>query len=221
MHPTIPFPLAHRLHSLTFQTAYTISKTMEEVSFLNAQDFTLASPLNSRLERRLLEWDAPQKLAVLFTYEIPFARRKAFLGGWQLNGDLTFQSGFPVPFPNAAPLAPRSASLPGDQRTRERWFDTSIFPKTGQAPFTLRNFPTRFPDVRFSALKNLDLTLFKDFQLAEKTKLNFRAECYNITNTPWFPRLDTTSVTAANFGNLNLAQTNTVRRFILALRLLW
>jgi hypothetical protein len=208
-------------HGLTFQAAYTVSKTLEQVSFLNAQDFNLANPLESRLERRLLEWDAPQKLAVLFTYELPFWRGKAFLGGWQVNGDLTFQSGFPLPFPNAGPGAARSAKLDGEQRTRERWFDTSVFPRTAQAPFTLRSFPTRFPDVRFPALKNLDLTMFKDFRLAEQVKLNFRAECYNLTNTPWFPRLDTTSVTAANFGSLNLAQTNTVRRFILAMRLLW
>ena len=198
------------------------------MSFLNSQDFNLTSPLSSGLERRLLEWDAPQKLAVLFTYELPFWRGKAILGGWQLNGDLTLQSGFPLPYPNAAPVEARSAKLDGDQRTRELWFDTSLWrdPATGrvvpaQAPFTLRNFPTRFPDVRFSALKNMDLTLFKDFRVTEAIKLNVRAECYNMTNTPWFPSLATTSVTAANFGSLNLAQTNTVRRFILAMRLLW
>jgi hypothetical protein len=93
----------------------------------------------------------------------------ALLGGWQLNGNLTLQSGFPVPFPNAAPVAARSAKVPGDQRTHERWYDTSLWrdPATGrtvpaQAPFTLRNFPTRFPDVRFASLRNLDLSRFKD-----------------------------------------------------------
>jgi len=42
-----------------------------------------------------------------------------------------------------------------------RWFDTSLWqdPATGrsipaQAPFTLRQFPTRFPDVRFSDLRS-------------------------------------------------------------------
>ena len=215
-------------HGLTFQAAYTLSKTLEEVSFLNPQDFNLTSPLSSKLERRLLEWDAPQKFAVLFTYELPIWRGKAFLGGWQLNGDLTLQTGFPLPFPNAAPVEARSAKLSGDRKTRELWFDTSLWrdPGTGrvvpaQAPFTLRSFPTRFPDVRYPALKNLDLTLFKDFRLTEALKLNVRAECYNATNTPWFPRLDTTSVTAANFGSLNLAQTNTARRFIVVMRLLW
>ncbi|MGH9627531.1 MAG: hypothetical protein ACRD7E_04100, partial [Bryobacteraceae bacterium] len=223
----------------TFQAAYTISKTLEAAAFLNPQDFNLGNPLSSRPERRLMEWDVPQKLAVLATYEFPIGRGKALggsmhpvlnalVGGWQLNGNLTVQSGFPVPFPNAAPVAARSAVLPGSERTRERWFDTSLWqdPETGrmvpaQAPFTLRNFPTRFPDVRLPSLKNLDLSLFKDFQLSERVRLNFRGEFYNVTNTPWFPQIGTMSVTAANFGSLNLAQTNGPRRLNLGLRLVW
>jgi hypothetical protein len=223
----------------TLQAAYTISKTLEEVTFLNPQDFNLANPLASRLERRLLEWDAPQKLAVLGTYDLPFGRGKRFansrnsvvnavIGGWQLNGNLTLQSGFPVPFPNAAPVAARSAKLPSDERSNERWYDTSLWrdPATGrtvpaQAPFTLRTFPTRFPDVRFGSLRNLDLSLFKDFAITERIRLNLRVENYNITNTPWFPRTGTDNVTAANFGSLNLSQTNTPKRFMLGARLLW
>src|SRR5262249_21491663 len=128
----------------------------------------------------------------------------------------------------AAPVQARSAKLSGDKQTREVWFDTSLWrdPSTGrtvpvQAPFTLRDFPTRFPDVRFPGLKNMDVTLFKDFRITEGVKLNVRAEGYNISNTPWFPSLANNSVTAANFGSLNFSQTNTVRRFILAMRLLW
>lgn len=147
----------------------------------------------------------------------------------QLRGDLDLLHDVPdLELDVQPPVEARSAELSGNRRTRELWFDTSLWrdPATGrvvsaQAPFTLRSFPTRFPDVRFQALKNIDLTLFKDFRLTEALKLNVRAECYNATNTPWFPRLDTASVTAANFGSLNLAQTNTVRRFILAVRLLW
>jgi hypothetical protein len=188
-----------------------------------------------------MQFDVPQKLAVLGTYELPVGRGKpygnsfhpalnAFVGGWQVNGDLTLQSGFPIQFPNAAPVAARSAELPSEERTLLRWFDTSLWrdPATGrpvpaQAPFTLRDFPTRFPDVRFPGLKNLDLSLFKDFQIREQMRLNFRAECYNITNTPWFSTLDGNgaNVTAATFGALSLSQNNSARRFVLGLRLIW
>jgi hypothetical protein len=223
----------------TLQAAYTISKTLEQVSFLNPQDFNRADPLASRLERRLLEWDAPQKFALLGTYDIPFGRGKRFaksshsvlnalIGGWQLNGNLTLQSGFPVPFPNAAPVEARSAKLSSGERTDERWYDTSLWrdPATGRtvpalSPFMLRNFPTRFPDVRFGSLRNLDLSLFKDFAIGERARLNLRVENYNVTNTPWFPRTGTDNVTAANFGSLNLSQTNTPKRFVLGARLVW
>jgi hypothetical protein len=223
----------------TLQAAYTISKTIEAVSFLNPQDFNLAGPLSSRLERRLLEHDVPQKLAVLGTWDLPVGRKRRFgatmpsvlnaiAGGWQVNGNLTLQSGFPVPFPNAAPVEARTAKLSGDERTRERWFDTSLWrdPATGRtvpalAPFTLRTFPTRFPDVRFESLRNLDLSLFKDFMFGERVRLNLRIENYNVTNQSWFPRLGTDNVTAANFGSLNLAQTNTPKRFVFGARLVW
>jgi hypothetical protein len=228
-------------YGLTLQAAYTLSKTLEEASLLNNEDFILADPLNSPLERRLMQYDVPHKLAVLTTYELPVGRGKrhgsalhpvlnALVGGWQINGDLTLQSGFPIQFPNAAPVAARSAKLPSSERTLLRWFDTSLWrdpatsrPVAAQAPFTLRDFPTRFPDVRFPPLKNLDLSLFKDFQLLERMKLNFRAECYNITNTPWFSTLDGNgaNVTAATFGALSLSQNNSARRFALGLRMIW
>jgi hypothetical protein len=228
-------------HGLTLQAAYTLSKTLEAVSFLNNEDFRLADPLSSALERRLLEFDVPHKLALLWTYELPIGRGKPYgngmhpvlngiAGGWQINGDLTLQSGFPVPFPNAAPVAARSAKLPSEERTLLRWFDTSLWrdPATGrtvpvQQPFTLRNFPTRFPDVRFPPLKDLSFSLFKHFQLREQVRLNFRAECYNITNTPWFSVLDGNgaNVASAAFGAMNLAQRNAPRRIVLGLRLQW
>ena len=223
----------------TFQAAYTISKALEAVSFLNAQDFNLASPLSSPLEYRLAQWDTPQKLAIISTYELPVGRGKrhgaslhpvwnALVGGWQLNGNLTFQSGFPIAFPNAPPVAARSAKLPSDKRSLYQWFDTSLWkdPATGrpvpvQAPYTLRDFPTRFPDVRFSTLKNLDLSLFKDFPIYERLRFNLRIETNNVSNTPWFSSLATNNVTAANFGNLTLSSDNAGRSFGFTGRLVW
>jgi hypothetical protein len=209
------------------------------VSFLNPQDFNLANPLSSRLEYRLMQWDTPQKFTAVSTYELPWGRGKAIgksmpkaldaaIGGWQLNASVTLQRGFPVDFPNAAPVANHSAELPSDQRSLYKWFDTSLWvdPVTGkpvpaQAPFTLRTWPTRFPDVRFTTLKNCDLSLFKDFKIRERVRLNLRLESYNVTNTPWFSSLATTNVTAVNFGNLTLSQNNEPRSFQLGGRLIW
>ncbi|MFN0168929.1 MAG: carboxypeptidase regulatory-like domain-containing protein [Bryobacteraceae bacterium] len=216
----------------TLQATYVVSKTLEAVSLLNAQDFSLRDIGATGLERRLLQFDVPQKLTALGTYEIPVGRGKklgtnmnglwdALVGGWQLNGNLTLQSGFPAAFPNAAPLEARSAVLSGGQQSWTRWFDTSLFPRvSGPAPFTLQTFPTRSPDVRLHGLRNMDASLFKDFRIREGMKLNFRLEWYNITNTPWFPNVNTT-VTSATFGYVTLSQSNTPKRANLGLRLVW
>src|SRR5260370_10231988 len=111
-----------------------------------------------------------------------------------------------------------------------RWFDTSLWqdPATGrsipaQAPFTLRNFPTRFPDVRFSDLKNLNFSAFKDFPIHDRIRFNLRLESYNITNTPWFSTNSATnlSVTSPAFGQLSLGSNNAARSFSLGGRLIW
>jgi hypothetical protein len=223
----------------TFQATYVISKALEAVSFLNAQDFNLADPRASRLEYRLAQYDTPQRFTAASTYELPIGRGRPIgrnmprildyiAGGWQLNGNLIVQAGFPVDFPNAAPLQKGSANLPADQRTVDRWFNTSLWtdpangkPVLAQAPFTLRNFPTRFPDVRFQTLKNLDASLFKNVPIYERLSLNLRIESYNVANTPWFSTIATTNVQAANFGGLRLSQDNQPRSFALGARLMW
>jgi hypothetical protein len=92
-----------------------------------------------------------------------------------------------------------------------------------QAPFTLRNFPTRFPDVRFSDLKNLNLSVFKDFPIREKVRLNVRLEGYNVTNTPWFSTTNAANlnVTSPTFGQLSLSSNNASRAYGLYGRLTW
>jgi hypothetical protein len=228
-------------HGMSFQAAYTIAKTLEAVSLLNPQDFNLANPLSTPLEQRLTQYDVPQKFAILSTYELPFGRGKRWggsmhpilnglAGGWQLNGNLTIQSGFPIDFPNAAPVAAGSAKLSKDKRNMNEWFDTSLWkdPATGrfvqaQAPFTLRNFPTRFPDVRFSDLKCLNMSVFKDFPIHERLRFNVRLEAYDVTNTPWFSTTSAANlnVTSPTFGQLSFSSNNASRSFALYGRLTW
>lgn len=132
------------------------------------------------------------------------------------------QGGFPLDFPNAAPLEARSAKLASDQRNLNRWFDTSLFPRVaGPAPFTLRNFPTRFPDVRFMGVANYDFSLSKDFVILERIKTQIRADAINAFNRPYFTQLNGggANVTNAAFGQLAPAQNNSPRVIYLEFRL--
>ena len=118
-------------------------------------------------------------------------------------------------FPNAAPLEARSAKLPSDQRSPTHWFDTSLFPKVaGPAPFTLRNFPTRFPDVRYMGVENLDFSMLKDIPVfREQVKTQIRADITNSTNHPYFTQMvaNPPNVTSGNFGQIRPQQDNEQR----------
>jgi len=89
------------------------------------------------------------------------------------------------------------------------------------APFTLRNFPSRFPDVRGFGLNNLDLTMAKQFSITEKVKIEYRAEWMNAFNTTYFRRLDggANNVTQPNFGRLRQDPTVDPRIIVMVLRM--
>jgi hypothetical protein len=66
---------------------------------------------------------------------------------------------------------------------------------------------------------NLDLSLFRDFGITERLKAQFRAEAFNLTNTPHFaaPNVD---VNSAAFGTVSATNVNAPNRNLrFALRL--
>ena len=229
---------------LAASVAYTISKTLEQVAPLNAQDVNLNDLPDTKLEKRLYQFDVPQKLAVVMSYELPFGKGKRFgddfhpilngvAGNWNLNMQYVHQSGFPFDHPNAAPLQARSAKLSNDQRDErakangrfdpsvDKWFDTSLFPTAAQAPFTLRNFPTRFPDVRSPALRTWEISVFKDFVIKERVRWQIRGDFQNAFNFPFFGALQTNNVTDSRFGQLRADITNQQRQVALVMKVLF
>ena len=163
------------------------------------------------------------------TYDLPLGRGRRFgsgmnrwangiAGGWTFSGVFMSHSGFPLPFPNAASLVAKSARLSDAQRdglaqqagrahydpSYDVWFDTSLFPRTAQAPFTLQAFPTRFPDVRGKPLNVTDLSMYKEFNIRENVKWQIRCDAHNAGNFPWFGALDSTgnNVARPRFGHL-------------------
>ena len=67
--------------------------------------------------------------------------------------------------------------------------------------------------------RNLDFSLFKNFHIKERLQIEFRAEAFNLTNTPVFGAPGTT-INGANFG-ISTGQSNTARNVQLALKLLF
>ena len=69
-----------------------------------------------------------------------------------------------------------------DQCSLSRYFDTSAFVNPPQYTFgnSARNV------LRSPGLVNFDLALSKNFYVTEGVRVDFRAEAFNLTNTPAF-----------------------------------
>jgi len=162
-----------------------------------------------RRERSIEATDSAGRFVFSSVYELPFGKGKRFasgngamnrvIGGWQLNGVLTLQSGTPLRVRGANNLlADRpnstgvSAALPTDQRTAARWFDTGQF--VNPPDFTFGNVSRLLPDVRGPGTTNLDFSLLKTTQVTERVALQFRAESFNFANHTNLLAPDTTFV---------------------------
>jgi hypothetical protein len=204
---------------------------------LNSQDFLLSSPDASPLEKRLADQiDVPQKFNIAGVYDLPFGKGRHFasdvhkgvdyiIGGWSVNANITYQSGWGINYPNAAQVTAGSAKL--DNPTVAQWFNTSLWNNAAgtrvrsQEPFTLRDFPTRFSDVRVPGYQNWDASISKYFPIYERVRLQFRFEMVNALNHPWYTGIASVDVTNAQFGRLNPAQGNLPRFLKLGLQMQW
>jgi Carboxypeptidase regulatory-like domain/TonB dependent receptor len=180
---------------LWYLASYSFSKTMIHQ---NAP----AKGGNTAWERSLAEFDVPHNLAFSWGYELPIGRGKrwlagargftdALLGGWQMQGILGIRSGRPFTPTISADRANigiggqrpnRLASGKLDNPTVERWFDVSAFATPAQ--FTYGNSGANI--LREDRFKGLDFSIFKQFRVTEGSLLQFRAEVFNLTNTPSF-----------------------------------
>ena len=95
----------------------------------------------------------------------------------------------------------RDPSLPADQRTIARWFDTTAF--AAPAPFKFGNSPRSVS--RGASLVTTDLTLEKSFQLTEGVKFELRGEFYNLLNHANF-NIPGFTYGAADFGVVTSAR---------------
>ena len=235
-------------HGFTTTISYTASKTIEAVSTLNAQDVNLSNLLATGLEKRVTQYDVPQQLSVIGSYDLPFGKGRpllsnmnkyaqAVIGGWTFSGVFMTHSGFPLNFPNAGPLVARSAKFNDAQRDKlaqtkgrtqydpsyDVWFDTSIFPTKSKGTYDVQTWPTRFPDVRTKPLNVADLSLYKEFNFWEKVRWQIRADAHNAANFPWFGALDGNgaNVTNANFGHLRADIGNETRIVVFVMKVIF
>jgi hypothetical protein len=82
----------------------------------------------------------------------------------------------------------------------------SYFDPTAFAPVTGARFGTAgYNSLRGPGTRNFDFSIYRTFHFTERLSAQFRAEAFNLTNTPYF------SNPSANASNLQLNPDGTVR----------
>jgi Carboxypeptidase regulatory-like domain/TonB dependent receptor len=235
------FSANHRsANGLTYLVAYTWSKSIDVgcSGFFGIESCSVQDPYNIEGDRSVSGFDLPHVLSASAVAPLPFGKGRRFansgglfnyiIGNWQLNGILTLTSGRPYnvyissDIPNVGNFAPSTGNVRANQvgdpnlpnPSTSEWFNPSAF--APPAPFTFGNSGRN--SLRANWFKNLDLSLFKDFPFNEKRSLQFRAEAFNLTNTPtWgIPVNDLNNPT--KLGSINNTR-STERQLQLSLKL--
>jgi hypothetical protein len=215
---------------LTFQASLTWSKFMQATEFLNDQDLRPSEVISDQ--------DYPWRFALNGIYELPFGKGKKFLGnanrfvdavlgGWQLQGWFEGQSGEALGFGNVIVRGNlRDIVLPVNKRTAEAWFDIAaanrVFERdpARQLASNLRTLPLRFSYIRADGTNNFDLSLFKNYQITEKFRVQFRAESFNALNHVQFGG-PATGVTNTAFGTITGEKGHGQRQWTFGLKLMF
>jgi hypothetical protein len=189
--------------------AYTYSKSMGEGYGRNEGGLGVTNgyqnPRDRRAARARYGFDVTHNAVINFVYEMPFLNRfkgipGAFLAGWQMNGVSTIRTGFPFTV-TGGNLNTGGFSLPdrvadgrlNDEANRQRWYDITAFRRTDC------NIPTR-PDLcKYGnaamdamvspGMRSVDWSIYKNWRLpflGEQGRFQFRAEFFNLFNTPNF-----------------------------------
>ncbi|MBM3786731.1 MAG: TonB-dependent receptor [Acidobacteria bacterium] len=179
---------------------------------------------NLKNEKSYGALDVPHVFIASFGYELPFLKSNRWLGGWQINGIFSRRSGFPtdirttrIPAGNQlfatinTPDRVNGQSLYLPNRGVDGFFNPAAFSMPGTVTSATGVALTRFGTAarrigRGPIATNLDFSLFKNFKIVERVNAQFRAEAFNLSNTPAFflPGATNSALTIGNpnFGRL-------------------
>jgi Carboxypeptidase regulatory-like domain len=140
--------LAHRFgKGLYFQSAYTYSKSIDDVSTASVAFLTrLNNQTDARASRGLSDFDRRHRFVTSAVYQLPFFANtsgftKAALGGWEASGVLVLQSGAPFSILDPAGGSVYAlASTPSSTATFNPGFGCGNAPSHGSPESRLANW---------------------------------------------------------------------------------
>ncbi len=235
-------------YGIDFQAAYTWSHAIDDSNdplVAPGGDRNIArDSFDLRLDRGSSDYDLRHRLIVNWVYEFPFGMNHTHfnhgfaahaLGGWELAGLSTFQSGHPFDIFSSRdslytgltnrPDLVGDPSIPSDAPRNETGppitaFAVQPFGRPGTLGRNTFTGPTYF---------NTDVTLLKNTKLTERISLQFRAEVYNIFNRIQFDQPGTSGDTLSSPGTFGLSEstltqpdgTTSARQIQLALKVIF
>jgi hypothetical protein len=227
-------------HGLTYLVSYTWSKSLDLgcTGWYGVEGCSIQNPYNLQADKGPAATDLPQIFSAAWVYALPFGKGNlgssskvvnALIGGWNLNGVLSFSSGTPFDVGSGKDIAQTGNYNYGNGYGYERAnLVGSLYPSSkGPAEWiNVASFQTpalgTFGDLGRNSLrsdwnKNLDLSVFRQFPITERFRLEFRFEMFNATNTPVWA-VPVSSLEAPNFGTVTHTA-NVPRQLQFALKL--
>lgn len=224
-------------NGLTLLASYTFGKALDQNSTTNnSTTGSQRTPQNTqdfRADWGLADFHRTHQFSASFNYDLPFGRGRGFFGdakgltqrffgGWQINGIITALSGRPfTPQYSAGDISQQRPDIIGDPYAnipagllfnpaafrRPVAADGDVYGNAGRNILIGPNF------------RSLDLSLFKNVTLREKTRLQLRWEVFNVFNRPNF-QTPQNLLDAADVGRSRLTS-NEAREMQFAIKLIF
>jgi hypothetical protein len=232
-------------HGLQYTVAYTWSHATDNSN--GAFSINTNSPIFVDASGRVLlgankgNSDTDQRHAFVLSslYELPFGRNKQFgsgwsglvdnvLGGWQFNNIVSLGTGTPfdITIDGVRPdvLGPVSIGSLQSVKGGKQWITAAtgafVDPPRISGPNSPFTRPGTLGRNHFygPGYGSWDASLFKNFTLTERVKMQFRAEGFNILNHPQFVSPDANVRDGSGFGVINNTRQFSERQIQFAFR---
>jgi hypothetical protein len=226
----------------TILVAYTWSKFISDADTITTwldPTGTLQDYNNLKAEKTLLGSDVPQHVVFSYVYDIPMGKGHRLFGnvnsiadkfvtGWGVNGVSNFQKGLPLGLTTSSNIVGNynggsrpnvvyncDKTISGDITSKlTEYFNTACF--SPPAAFTLGSESRTDPNLRGPGIANWDFALFKTTQIAERYRIQFRMEVFNLFNRVQFGQPGLTDGNSS-FGVIS-SQSNSPRLIQFGLR---
>ncbi len=224
---SVQVELNHRFdHGFSILASYVYAKYLDIVSYTAEGGNGPRNPENFAQSYGPSDNDVRHRFTASYIYQLPKWQSahgvvSGLLNGWQNQAIITAQTGAPYSINSGLDTAASGVGsdladrVPGQSvssanRSISKYFNTAAF--TTAAPGTVGNTSRNF--LNGPSLVNVDLSLFKEFQVHEHGKVQFRSELFNLFNHPnYFNPVNT--VGNSTFGQVLSARDPRIAQFAL------